>query len=98
MIVVIGFHIVTQAPAFLILSIPFPIKVEPSAQSLGTVAKLPEKSTNQSDERPNTDEALIGLTYAEAYHLEIAPVPDFTVWIQYRAEPVSKITLIMEIF
>jgi hypothetical protein len=49
LIVVIGFHIVTQTPAFLILSIPFP-----------------EKSTNQSDERPNTDEALIGLTYAEA--------------------------------
>ncbi|MED3995644.1 hypothetical protein P4647_13420 [Peribacillus frigoritolerans] len=46
--------------------ISFPIKVEPSAQSLGTVATLPDKSTNQSDERPNTDEALIGLTHAEA--------------------------------
>lgn len=33
---------------------PFPLKVEPSAQSLGTVAKLPDKSTNQSDECPNT--------------------------------------------
>lgn len=40
---------------------------------------------------------MIGLTYAEAYHPEIAPVPDFAVWIQYRAEPVSKITLIMAI-
>jgi hypothetical protein len=66
LIVVIGFHIVTQAPVFLILRIPFPLKVESSAQSLGAVAKLPDKSTNQSDERPNTDEALIGLTYAEA--------------------------------
>jgi hypothetical protein len=35
--------------------ISFTIKVEPSAQSLGTVANLPDKSTNQSDERPNTD-------------------------------------------
>jgi hypothetical protein len=66
LIVIIGFHIVTQTPAFLILNIPFLIKVEPSAQSMGTVAKLPEKTTNQSDEHPNTDEALIGLTYAEA--------------------------------
>lgn len=58
--------IVTQAPALLILNIPFPLKVEPSVQSLGAVAKLPDKSTNQSDECSNTDEALIGLTYAEA--------------------------------
>ncbi|MCK2005146.1 hypothetical protein MZM54_27630 [[Brevibacterium] frigoritolerans] len=58
--------IVTQASAFLILNIPFLLKVEPSAQSFGAVAKLPDKSTNQSAEPPNTDEALIGLTYAEA--------------------------------
>jgi hypothetical protein len=45
---------------------PFPLKVEPSAQSLGAIAKLPDKSTNPSDEPPHTDEALLGLTYAEA--------------------------------
>jgi hypothetical protein len=25
----------------------------------------------------------------------MAPFPDFTVWMQYKAEPVSKVTLIM---